>query len=173
MRKILKNITIILILILSSPYVGFSQKCKVEIDPFSGEKKVAYGDKQKTIYVELSQGQVLWNLDIVYKGEYNTKLKAGSKLSFKLENGEAITLITNTALQPISKIYYGQVFTSYIPTLIITKENLDKFSSSKVKFFRYPDMNGGYIDHEIKGSGKRYWKKFFKAMECMHENYSQ
>lgn len=64
----------------------FSQKCRVEDDPFSDERVVSFNYKNKTVFLESKNNEVRLDIEFYYWGEKSYVFEKGASLFLKLEN---------------------------------------------------------------------------------------
>ena len=147
---------------------GFSQKCKVTKDEFSGETVASFDFKDRMVYFECKGATVRLELTFDYSGELNVMVPLGSDLLFKLENGSKINKKTTVDASPKTKVVASAfIQTDYTYIVELSKEEVEKMATAKVTMCRYPDTKGGYLDIPIKG---KWQGALFDGAVCMQGN---
>lgn len=144
----------------------FAKKCKEETDPFTNEKVLSYNHHNKIVYFEYKQDTIIFELRVNYKGEINVSIPAGTKLLFKLKSGEILKLKTYRDAYPKTNATSSTIYSSFQFAMGLTKEQLEKLASEKMKQFRYPDPDGGYIDQKLNFIN---CKVIMKGAKCIYE----
>lgn len=143
-----KAITLLVICsFIASP--AFSQKCKEIVDPITNEKKVVFKkeDAWHWLTLESNKGVTTLSTPIYYQSVMNIAVPAGTPISFKLENGDVITL--KTVSESLPKFSVGT--TGHVFTMEVSKENLQKFAASPLVLIRVPNItDSGYLDLQKK-----------------------
>lgn len=151
-----------------------AQKCQVKEDPFTNEKVVSFNWKRGVVFYEHKSDEIKFGVKCNYNGEQNVTLEKGQKIFFKLANGETLELLTCVDATPESQIvssqYSAAVYTSYTFIFCLTKEELNKFATSKMTAFRYPDTNGEYLDIILKGKKNKYARAVQEGGQCIQSN---
>jgi hypothetical protein len=93
-----KTIIILLILISIKTY---SQKCKTDKDPFTNEKITSFDFYNKTVYFEIKNDTIRFDIKFNYCGEREHEFDKGAEILIKLENGSKINLKTIKKAKPI------------------------------------------------------------------------
>ena len=145
----------------------FSQKCETKKDAFTGDNIFSYDYRSKTIYYELKQGTIYFEMTFGYPGEYNVTVAKGSEISFKFENNEILKSTSIADSYPKTNISGSTVYTNYTYRLELSQSDLLKLATSKVTLIRYPDANGSFVDWELKGLYKIYTKYLMEGAECI------
>lgn len=171
----MKNISLTFIVLLCLVTSIFSQKCKSELDPISGENRTIFTDKNKKIRFEYKKGGEIvdFKITFLYPGEYNETIKSGAELIFKLNNGEVLNLKSvedafpedrksSMSLRPVGV---------YIYSFNLTKKEIKKLSSSNIIFYSIPSPDGESIDFFVKGVGKAYFNQVKKGAVCISEQF--
>ncbi|MFX0558644.1 hypothetical protein ACOCEA_17715 [Maribacter sp. CXY002] len=178
-RKTLIFITLIL---FSSN--SFSQKCVDETDPFTNERKISFDYNFKTVYFQVIDKKIEFEITFSYRGERGTEFKEGTEILFKLENGNILNLkTTRKSISKIEQINYtsntfgygmgmsmsnSQNYSTYSFAFTLLKTQLDQFSESKIVLIRVPDTDEGkFYDLEDKGETKKKIKAIKKGATCM------
>lgn len=154
---------------------GYSQKCKTEADPITGVKTSTFKNKSQTLkYIYKGGENIEFYTTFNYLGEQNSKFPVGSEVIIKLKDGTILNLHSVKEAMPQTKVvanqYSASVYSLYTFAFSLDREQINLLSNSKVSFVRYPAIDGGYTDIDIKGFGKIYAKKITKGAECMLEN---
>lgn len=166
----MKTIIISLVVLTLSSISAYSQKCNTSTDPFTNEKIVTFNFNKKTIFYELKNDTVRFEMKFRYKGEKNVILEKGVSLFYKLENGKSIELKSVNDSSPSSYIYANQVVTSYSIIFNVSKEDIKEITNSNITVMRFPNVDGGHVDKVSKGSGKRTFKIIKNGAQCMLNN---
>jgi hypothetical protein len=148
----------------------FSQKCEEKKDPFTGDKLVSYDYRSRTIYYELKQGSIFFEMTFGYPGDYKITVAKGSELSFKFENGDMLKLSSVADSYPKTNVSGTTIYTNYTYRMELSKNDLLKLAESKVSLIRYPDANGSMMDWELKGLYKIYTKYMMNGAACIKEH---
>jgi hypothetical protein len=154
-------------MVISSLY---SQKCEEKNDPFSGDKLVTYDYKARTVYYELKQGSIFFEMTFTYDGGYKITVAKGSEVSFKFENGEVLKLSSVADSYPKIVGSGSYVYTNYTYRMELSKSDMLKLAESKVSVIRYPDANGNMMDRELKGPYTIYTKHILAGAQCIKEH---
>lgn len=166
-------ITLSLLFASSSNLIG--QSCDIVADPITGEKLVEFKNKQQTLkYIYKGGEKVEFFTTFIYKDEQNTTFPAGSEVFIKMDNGLITQLNSVDEAVPQTKVTTTSetvtVNTWYTFKFFVTREQVEQLASGKIVFMRYPAIDGGTVDLDIKGFGKIYAKKITKGAECIKEN---
>ncbi|MFI0430678.1 hypothetical protein [Mariniflexile sp. HMF6888] len=181
-KKTLLFITLILISLNS-----FSQRCVDETDPFTNEKKISFDYNYKTVYFQVIDKKIEFEIIFSYRGERNTEFKEGTEILFKLENGNILNLKTiRKSIPKIELINYSsnpfgygmgmsmsksQNFSTYSFAFSLSKTQLNQFSESEIELIRVPDTDEGKsYDLEAKGETKKKIKAIKKGATCMNSS---
>lgn len=162
---------ITLCLLLSTSFI-YGQKCEIKADPITGEQTIQFKNKYQTLRFE-NKGTELTDFytTFSYRGEQNVTVLKGSEVVFKLKNGKIITLTSIADATPQTRlISETTIVSNYTYAFKITKEQINDLASDKIDFIRYPSMDGGTVDLDVKGLGKIYASKITKGAQCMSEN---
>lgn len=164
-----KLILVISLVFLTS--LTFSQKCKVQVDPFTNSKVVSY-EFGKYIIFSLDNDEVLLRYQLQFDGVMADEIKKGSLISFKLENGDIVELLTSEDVSPTlitatNPMFYSSGVTQYFVNMKVTKAQLKAFAKSKMTHMRYPDLRGGYITDN---KSSRWRRKLFEGAQCIENN---
>lgn len=152
----------------------YSQNCKTIKDAFSDEKIITMDLYDGGTIIEAKKESIIFKLKINFRGEQNSIIKIGTEMSYKLESGDIIKLITFKDASPQSQLYGAEIYTAYSLIFQITKEDLIKMSKSKVTNIRQPDTNGGHNDFEYNTSkDKKYIKKLMEGIQCILNSLEQ
>lgn len=170
-----KRIFSILVLLLSILISGYSQKCEVENDQITGEKVCKFINQQKTLRFEYKGGPTVdFYTTFIYAGEQNTVIPAGSEVIFKLVNGTIVKLQSIADAKPQTRVSNTQttvtVTSLYTFAFKLTQEELQSLASAKIDMIRYPSVDGGQIDYDVKGLGKIFANKITNGAECILSN---
>ncbi|NVN17434.1 hypothetical protein GUA46_03695 [Muricauda sp. HICW] len=180
-----RKISIIFIFFLSIKI--YSQKCKTEQDPFTNEKITSFDFNDKTVYLEIKNDTITFDITFNYWGERDYEFEKKTEVSFKLENGSTIVLTTIKKSEPkienvtsSNGFYQGfggimttsssKNFTAYSFVFLLTESELKKFADSKIELVRIPDTDEGeYVDLKAKGRTKKKIKAIIKGANCIIE----
>ncbi len=185
---IIKKITLILIILISIK--TYSQKCKTDKDPFTNEKITSFDFYNKTVYFEIKNDSIKFDIKFNYWGERKYEFDEGAEILIKLENGSKINLKTIKQSKPIIEsvtsssngpFYTGfgggfgttssENFTAYSFTFLLTKTELKSLMESKIDIIRIPDTDEGeYVDLKAKGKTKKKIKAIKKGATCISES---
>jgi len=168
MKKFLFQISVSFIFSFLFTVNGFSQ-CKAEKDAFSGKMVINYKFNDSFSY-SVQDSAIFFSNQFSYLGEFNAVAKAGTKFYFKLTNGEIIEFTSISDSQPVSEISGTYIYSRYTFRTILSRENLEKLTTSEVEVQRFPDLKGGFIDSELKGLKKKFAKKINEGAICIKEN---
>nr|WP_288933287.1 hypothetical protein [uncultured Allomuricauda sp.] len=175
---------ILIILILMSVKI-YSQKCKTDKDPFTNEEITYFDYSYRTVYFEVKNDTILFDVVFNYWGEREHIFKEGTGLSIKLESGAKIDLNTIMESKPkiessisTSGFYMGlgsgmtstssQNSTAYSFVFKLTEPELKKLAESKIEVIRIPDTDEEkYIDLEAKGRTRKKIKAIKKGATCL------
>ncbi|GEM_PF-3780241 len=165
----------LLTLILSFTFAAQAQKCEVDEDPISGKKRCQFMNKYQTLkYIYSGGDEIDFFTTFIYSGEQNVKFPAGKEVAIKLENGTIVQLKSLEEAVPQTKVSTSgdqvTVNTWYTFAFKLTKDQVKEMAANKVTFMRYPAIDGGVVDYDVKGLGKIYAKKITKGAECVSEN---
>jgi len=178
------------IFIITFSIQAFSQKCENTIDPFTNEQVISFDFNQKSVYFEIKEEKIVFEVIFSYWGERDYEFMEGTELLFKLENGTKLELktirksspkIENVTSSSASVLFprFGaggtssttENFTSYSFTFTLTPEEIIKLAESQIEIIRIPETdNEGYVDLEAKGKTKRKVKAINKGAICLSEN---
>ena len=148
-----------------------AQKCEVKADPITGEQVIQFMNKYKTLRYEYTEGQLTdFYTTFSYRGEQNVSVLKGSEIIFKLKNGDIIKLTSVDDANPQTRILETIIISNYTYHFKLTKEQIDQLASDKIALMRYPSLDGGSLDWEVKGLGKIYASKITKGAQCLSEN---
>ena len=182
----IKKATLITLILLSVKVC--SQKCKTEKDPFTNEEKTSFVFKNKTVYFEMKNDSITFDIAFNYWGEREHTFKEGTGFLIKLENGSKIDLKTITESKPkiesvisSSGFYLGfssgmtstrsENFTTYSFVFLLTESELKMLAESKIEIIRIPDTDEEkYVDLEAKGRTRKKIKAIKKGATCMSGN---
>ncbi|WP_308993870.1 hypothetical protein QLS71_012255 [Mariniflexile litorale] len=179
-KKTLLFINLILISLNS-----FSQKCVDETDPFTNERKISFDYNYKTVYLQLIDEKIEFEITFSYRGERSNEFKENTELLFKLENGNILTLKTfRKSIPKIEQINYSsntfgygmgmsmsnsQNYSTYSFAFSLSKTELSQLAESKIDLIRIPDTDEGkFYDLESKGETKKKIKAINKGATCMN-----
>ncbi len=173
MKNNLKK-SLVLMVLLASLNV-YSQKCEIKKDPISGKKTCVFQDNKKTLrYVYMFDEEVDFFTTFVYRDEQNVAIPKNSEIIFKLENDSIVKLYSVVDAMPQTKVTANQfgasISTTYTFAFKLKKDQIRTLASSKITFVRYPAIDGGYVDLDIKGFGKIYANKVTKGAICINDN---
>lgn len=154
-----KRILILLILISLKTY---AQKCKTDKDPFTSEKITSFDFYNKTVYFEIKNDTIRFDIKFNYWGEREHEFVKGTEILIKLENGSKVILktikkskpkiesITSSSNSPFFPGFGGgfnttssENFTAYNFTFILNKVELKSLTESKIDIIRIPDTDEG------------------------------
>lgn len=174
----MKKLFLSLILFLAAGAIECSaQKCKAGEDPITGEPVVSFDFNYRAVYFEYRKQAILMEFKMEYIGSMKVSLPAGTEVIFKLENGEILKLKTKSEAIPKSMASSNQysvcVYSSYSFPFELTKEELNRFATSKIVLIRYPDTQGGTLDFIPKGFSKKIVDVLYKGAKCIHEKIQQ
>lgn len=184
----IKKIALILIILISIK--TYSQKCKTDKDPFTDEKITSFDFYDKTVYFEIKNDSIRFNIKFNYWGEREHEFDKASEILIKLENGSKINLktikqskpkiesITSSSNGPFFPGFGGgfnttssENFTAYSFTFLLNKTELKSLAESKIDIIRIPDTDEGeHIDLKAKGKTKRKIKAIKKGAVCISES---
>ncbi len=184
----IKKTTLILIILISIK--TYSQKCKTEKDPFTNEKITSFDFYNKTVYFEVKNDSIRFDIKFNYWGERKHEFNKGEEILIKLENGSKINLktikqskpkiesVTSTSNGPFFPGFGGgfnttssENFTAYAFTFLLTKTELKSLTESKIDIIRIPDTDEGeHVDLKAKGKTKQKIKAIRKGATCISEN---
>ena len=182
----IKQISFIFLILLSIK--TYSQKCNTDKDPFTNEEITSYNFYNKTVYFEIKNDTITFDIIFNYWGEREYEFKEGTEILIKLEDGNKIDLrtvktakpkieiITSSIINPFFTGFGGGVsksenFTAYSFTFLLNKTELKKLAESKIEIVRIPDTDEGeYVDLESKGRVKQKFKAIRKGANCITEN---
>lgn len=169
--KTLSLLNLVVVLLFSMPSYSNAQKCEVKADPITGEKVIQFINKHKTLRYE-NKGTELTDMYMTfsYPREQNVSVSKGSNIIIKLKNDKIITLETITDANPQSRLVGEQIVTFYTYAFKLSKEQIDNLASDKISLIRYPSLDGGTLDWQVKGLGKIYASKVTKGAECISES---
>ncbi|GAA3611970.1 hypothetical protein Q4Q39_04700 [Flavivirga amylovorans] len=182
-----KTIIILLILISIKTY---SQKCKTDKDPFTNEKITSFDFYNKTVYFEIKNDTIRFDIKFNYWGEREHEFDEGAEILIKLENGSKINLktikkakpkiesITSSSNGPFFPGFGGgfnttssENFTAYSFTFLLNKTELKSLTESKIDIIRIPDTDEGeHVDLKAKGRTRQKIKAIKKGATCINEN---
>ena len=156
--------------------IGYSQKCDVKNDPITGEKTCKFMNKQQTLRFEYKGGDIAdFYTTFSYSGEQNTVIPKGSEIIFKFNDGKILKLYSVIDATPQTKVYSSSttvtVITNYTYAFKMTREEIAMMASSKIDLVRYPAIEGGHMDYDVKGLGKIYANKITNGAECILSNW--
>lgn len=183
-----KKITLILLLLISIK--TYSQKCKTDKDPFTNEKITSFDFYNKTVYFEIKNDSIRFDIKFNYWGERKHEFDKGTEVLIKLENGSKINLytikkskpkiesVTSSSNGPFSSRFglgFGTTssenFTAYSFPFLLNKTELKSLSESKIEIIRIPDTDEGeHVDLKAKGKTKKKIKAIKKGATCISEN---
>ena len=154
--------------------LSFGQDCKVQVDPFTNSDIVSY-EFGKYIIFSLKNDDILLRYQIQFDGAMSTVMPKGSLISFSLENGDIVELLSLEDAIPVKISGYPQSFTSsvvteYFVNMKLTKEQLNNFANSKMTYVRYPDLKGGFT---INDKSKRWIRKLNEGAQCIENNLGE
>lgn len=161
---------LLLLAMVFSFSTSYAQKCEVSKDPFTNDIVASFDFRNKMLFFEHKNGTTKFGFRIAYGGELNVVMPKGTKISFKLENGETISLTTIDDVAPISQVSSYGVATAYTYIMELNKEEVSKLANIKVTHIRYPDAKGGFIDYE---SNRKWTRVIMEGAECMLENLNK
>lgn len=184
----IKKTALILFLLISIK--TFSQKCKTDKDPFTNEKITSFDFYNKTVYFEIKNDSIRFDIKFSYWGERKHEFPEGTEILVKLENGSKIELktikqskpkienITSSSNGPFFPGFGGgfnttssENFTAYSFTFLLNKTELKSLTESKIDIIRIPDTDEGeHVDLEAKGKTKQKIKAIKKGATCISEN---
>ncbi|MBU2949435.1 hypothetical protein KO493_01855 [Tamlana agarivorans] len=163
-----------------------SQKCKNETDPFTSVNKTFFNYEFKTVYFEIVDEAVAFEITFSYIGERNFEFNENSEVLFKLENGTILNLKTNRkAIPKLELISYAsnsfgafggmsmttsrsQNYSTYSFSFLLSKRELNQLAESKIELIRIPDTDEGkFHDLEPKGETKKKIKAIKKGASCI------
>lgn len=172
----MKHLFIILSLILLSTSNGIAQNCQVNEDPFTNEKVITYNWKRGIVFYEQTKEHIKFGIKIHYSGERNVIIEKGTKVLFKLDNGDLLELHTCADAHPESQVsasqYSASVLTAYSFVFCITNQELKKLATHKLTAVRYPDTNGEPLDIILKGKRNKYSRAVNEGSQCIIEHSS-
>jgi len=171
----------------------YSQKCKNDKDPFTNEEITSFDYNRKTVYFEVKNEKILFDIVFNYWGERKYEFEKGTEISIKLENGSKFNLktfkksspkIENVTSRSSSGFFQGfpgfgggmttsssENFTAYSFVFTLTKAELKKLAESEIDIIRIPDTDEGkFIDLKAKGRTKKKIKAIKKGATCINEN---
>ena len=164
-------------LLISCISLGASaQKCVDQADPITGERTVEFKNNQETLRYKYEGGEeVEVYMTFIYADEQNTTMPEGSEVAIKLKDDTVVMLKSAREAMPKTKVtanqYGATVTTSYTLEFVIDKATTTTLASDKISFIRYPALDGGTIDLDIKGLGKIYAGKITKGAECISSKF--
>lgn len=178
------KIKFIIILLTFCALNSYSQKCKASNDPFTNEVIVSFDYNRKTVFYELKNDVIRFEVIFNYSGDRNYIFGKNLDFYFKLENGKSIVLKSVNESHPTveqfnSTIYSpmqggvvsSKSFTAYSFTFNLTKKEVLDFSNSKITIIRVPETGGeGFIDIKAKGRTKNKTKAIKKGATCVLEH---
>ena len=185
---IIKKIPLVLIILISIK--TYSQKCKTDKDPFSNEKVTSFDFYNKTVYYEIKNETVKFEIKFNYWGERKHEFNEGSEILIKLEDGSKLNLktikqsipiiesVTSLSNGPFSAGFGGgfgttssENFTAYSFTFLLSKIELKKLMENKIDIIRIPDTDEGeYVDLKAQGKTKKKIKAIKKGATCINES---
>ena len=172
MKKIDLLLTAILLLGFCNLY---SQKCKVEPDPFTKENVVSFNFMSKIIYFEMKGGVVHMEIKATYNGSLKVIVPQGSEVMLKLDNDQIIKLTTSADAVPITRAtatqYSASMNTDYSYVMEVSKEDIKKLAESKANLIRYPDTKGGSTDIKLSGFNGKLANEIKKGAECISSHF--
>jgi len=188
-KKMIKKI-LILILFISITDKGFSQKCEDIVDPFTNEKRTTFDYKNKTVFFQLKEGNILFEIIFNYWGERNHEFEKNKEVLFKLVDGSTISMTTiRKAIPKIeqinsSTIYPGfgggvpisnsEKFTAYSFAFLLSNTELSELSKSSIELIRIPDTDeGSFIDLKAKKRTKKKIKAIRKGAICIKSHINE
>lgn len=150
------RISAVVIAFLTISTTLHAQKCKYDYekkDEFTGEVSKGLTIKiTNWLYIGLNRTGETYYLGaaIIINGELNYYVEKGDSLSFKLSNGETLTLYTQDVSAPISQVVQG-FNTAYVVTKFdlkydLSKEQLQKLSTYDVTYMRLYAGSNKYDD---------------------------
>ncbi|WP_396590589.1 hypothetical protein [Allomuricauda sp. R78024] len=158
----------------------FSQKCRVEDDPFSDERVVSFNYKNKTVFLESKNNEVRLDIEFYYWGEKSYVFEKGASLFLKLENKKTLELLSSneasSTLAQSGNIAFtpsgiqnsdGRNYSIYMFSFTLNWEQIKKLANSEITHLRIPDIDKRYIDKKAKGRIKKKTVAIKKGAECM------
>jgi hypothetical protein len=181
----MKNLTIILLIFISIK--AYSQKCKTDKDPFTNEVITSFDFDYKTIYFEIKNDTIRFDIKFNYWGERKHVFGEDSEILIKLEDNSTISLKTIKKAKPkiesITSSSNGpffpgfgsginrtssEKFTAYSFTFLLNKTELNRLAESKIEIIRIPDTDEGeHVDLKAEGRTKKKIKAIKKGAICM------
>ena len=181
----IKKFTFIFLIFLSIK--SYSQKCKTEQDPFTNEKITSFDFHNKTVYFEIKNDTITFDITFNYWGEREHEFKENTEILLKLDNGSKIDLKTVKKSKPkiesvtsSSGFFPGfgggmttsssENFTAYSFVFLLTEGELKKLADSEIDIIRIPDTDEGeFIDLKAKGRTKKKVKAIKKGAAYIGE----
>lgn len=183
-----KEITLVLLCLLSLK--TYSQKCKTDKDPFTNEEITSFNFYNKSVYFELKNDSIKFDIKFHYWGERKHEFKEGTQIFMKFENGlktnfkttkkakPTVESITSSFNAPFFPRFGGgfsttssENYTAYSFTFLINKTELKNLAESKIEIIRVPDTDEEeHVDLRAKGRTKRKIKAIRKGAKCIAQN---
>lgn len=182
-----RNILLLLFFTVLSNNI-YSQKCKVQKDPFTNEEFVSFDYEAKTVYFELKDDKIYFEILFHYWGDRDYAFQEGTEVQLKLEDGTKMELKTIRNSQPkIERItsstgYFpgfgggmtsssSENYTAYSFAFLLSPSDLNKLAESRIEIIRIPDTDEGkYVDLEAKNRTRKKIKAVQKGAGCLRES---
>ncbi len=185
-QNMTKNITLVLFIL--SSITSYSQKCKTDRDPFTNDKITSFNFNNKTVYFEIKNDTITFDITFNYWGEREHIFDRNTEVLLKLENSSKVELRTVKKSKPkiesitssngfFSGLGGGMTtsssenFTAYSFVFNLTETELKNLAESEIDIIRIPDTDEGeFIDLKAKGRTKKKIKAINKGASCINEN---
>jgi hypothetical protein len=119
-----------------------AQKCVETADPITNEKQVVFEDAQRfhSTKYELKGGKLLFTKPFYYSGSISGTAPSGQEITFKLENGDIVSLKTVSEATGKTGFDGAGIITTFNFVMELTKEQAGKLASSPIVFIRRPKL---------------------------------
>ena len=159
-----------LLILFILPFLGYSQKCEVKKDEFTGKELVEYDFGMKAVKFRIDEGKIYLEMKFNYRGVQKVIMPSGTEYFIKLKNDEVLKLITNTDSPPSSNVVGTTILTLYTYEFELSRDDLKKMASSDAEKIRYPNPEGGTLEFELSGMNSRIKKHLLKGSSCIMSN---